>query len=318
MSWLSDNTANRFKETYNKGFLDISGGDLVLRNGNIDVSGSIDISNIISIQGDVSLNNNLTIDGNLEVFNITNVSILNTTIEDSTPTLTITGDLSLNGNINLSGVVRPATFFDINSGSLPYITVDWSQQSTGSATLSGYQYDIRTSIEDDSKIFTNINSSQFQVTKATNREMIGFRVYPGLWEATVYIKPGQGNSSGSPTDLQTYLYLDTTDDGTVDTAYLLARTLIYSTGNLATGAGVFTFYVPDGPAANLQLWSVGQGYNISNNNTSQSGNLYPYIQFNCIHVGKWNGINTDMTFTGYPDYTVSDISNDDLDIQFRT
>ena len=32
-SWLDDNTANRHKQTYVKGFVDISGGDLVLRNG---------------------------------------------------------------------------------------------------------------------------------------------------------------------------------------------------------------------------------------------------------------------------------------------
>ena len=31
-SWLDDNTANRHKQTYVKGFVDISGGDLILRN----------------------------------------------------------------------------------------------------------------------------------------------------------------------------------------------------------------------------------------------------------------------------------------------
>ena len=31
--WLDDNTANRHTQTYIKGFLDISGGDLILRNG---------------------------------------------------------------------------------------------------------------------------------------------------------------------------------------------------------------------------------------------------------------------------------------------
>lgn len=316
MSWLSDICANRFTETYVKGFLDISGGDLVLRNGNIDVSGSIDISNNVSIQGDVSLNNNLTIDGNLQVLDVSNVSTLNTTIEDATPTISVTGDLSLNGNINLSGVVRTSTFFDVNSGSLPYITVDWSQLSTGSANLSGSQSDIRTSVEDYSKIFTNINSSQFQVIKATNREMIGFRVYPGLWEGTVYIKPNGGSDSNIG-DWQTYLYVDTTGNGTVDTAYLLSRMLFSSTKTtVQTGSGVFTFYVPDGSAANLQIWSVGQPYNVINNNTTQSNNSYPYIQFNCLHVGKWNGTNSNMTYSGYPDYTPSEISNDDLDIQF--
>ena len=43
-SWLDDNTANRHKQTYIKGFLDISGGDLILRNGQQYVDSSYNYS----------------------------------------------------------------------------------------------------------------------------------------------------------------------------------------------------------------------------------------------------------------------------------
>jgi hypothetical protein len=43
-SWLDDNTANRHKQTYVKGFVDISGGDLILRNGQQYVEASYNYS----------------------------------------------------------------------------------------------------------------------------------------------------------------------------------------------------------------------------------------------------------------------------------
>ena len=309
MSWLSDNNANRFTESYTKGFLDISGSDLVLRNGNIDVSGSIDISNNVSIQGDVSLNNNLTIDGNLEVLDVTNVSILNTTIEDTTPTIAITGDLSLNGTINLSGSVRPATFFDVNSGSLPYIVMDFQSSSHN---LNGVGYlDMRTNFVTYAKKFTNINSSQFQMIKGAGGlspgndpdHYIGFRVFPGLWEGTFYIKPTQYPASNHNTQIVSYLYLDTNDSGTTNASY----TLGYVGGNSAYNKlhygharFKFVFYVPDGPSGYYRLWNntydtrILSGFRITNTSTTESNNNYPYFELRCLHVGNWNGVNPNM------------------------
>ena len=34
-TWLSDPTANRYRKTYFNGFVDVSGGDIILRTGNI-------------------------------------------------------------------------------------------------------------------------------------------------------------------------------------------------------------------------------------------------------------------------------------------
>ena len=328
MSWLNDICANRFTETYIKGFLDISGGDLVLRNGNIDVSGSIDISNNVSIQGDVSLNNNLTIDGNLQVLDVSNVSILNTTIEDATPTISVTGDLSLNGTINLSGAVRTSSFFDVNSGSLPYIVMDFQSMS---ASHNGSFTDIRNSFVNLAKKFTNINSSQFQMIQGAGGvspgndpdQYIGFRVFPGLWEGTFYIRPTQYPASNHNTQILSYLYLDTNDSGTTNQEY----TLGHVGGNsafeqLQYGAArfKFVFYVPDGPSGYYRLWNntydtrTLSGFVINNSNTSQSNNNYPYFELKCLHVGNWDGVNPDMqSISGSnPDY----ITTSGLDIGF--
>jgi hypothetical protein len=324
MSWLTDICANRFTETYIKGFLDISGGDLVLRNGNIDVSGSIDISNSVSIQGDVSLNNNLTIDGNLEVLDISNVSILNTTIEDATPTISVTGDLSLNGDINLNGTVRPATFFDVNSGSLPYIVMDFQSSSY---SLNDNATDIRTAFVTWSKKFTNINSSQFQMIQGAGGlsdgsdpdQYIGFRVFPGLWEGTFYIKPSQYVSSSFTTHITSHLYLDTNDSGTTNQEHSLGH--MRGNSGLVNHNGSarwkFIFYVPDGPSGYYRMWnnayytSTLSGFKVNN---SGSGNNYPYFELRCLHVGNWNGVNPNMqSISGSnPSY----ITTSGLDIQF--
>lgn len=42
--WLYNKVANRHVQTYVKGFVDISGGDLILRNGNLSVAGTSDLS----------------------------------------------------------------------------------------------------------------------------------------------------------------------------------------------------------------------------------------------------------------------------------
>jgi len=308
MSWLTDICANRFTETYIKGFLDISGGDLVLRNGNIDVSGSIDISNNVSIQGDVSLNNNLTIDGNLQVLDVSNVSILNTTIEDATPTISVTGDLSLNGTVNLSGAVRTSSFFDVNSGSLPYIVMDFQSMS---ASHNGSFTDIRNSFVNLAKNFTNINSSQFQMIQGAGGlsngndpdQYIGFRVFPGLWEGTFYIRPTQYPASNHNTQIVSYLYLDTNDSGTTNQEYMLGHVGGNSAfTQLQYGAArfKFVFYVPDGPSGYYRLWNntydtrTLSGFVINNSNTSQSNNNYPYFELKCLHVGNWDGVNPGM------------------------
>lgn len=47
--WLDNKVANRHVQTYVKGFVDISGGDLILRNGNASLNGKLFVSQTIGV-----------------------------------------------------------------------------------------------------------------------------------------------------------------------------------------------------------------------------------------------------------------------------
>ena len=55
--WLYNKVANRHVQTYVKGFVDVSGGDMILRNGNLNVAGRSDLS------GDTVMHQNANVRG---------------------------------------------------------------------------------------------------------------------------------------------------------------------------------------------------------------------------------------------------------------
>ena len=58
--WLVDPKSNRFIDTYLRGYLDMSGGNLTLRNNNINVNdGDISLNGRLLVNSDTSLNSNL-------------------------------------------------------------------------------------------------------------------------------------------------------------------------------------------------------------------------------------------------------------------
>ena len=67
--WLSIDSVNRFKSIYLKGFLDISGGDLITRNGRLFVSsdasmnGGLYVAGNSIFGGDASMNSNMFLAG---------------------------------------------------------------------------------------------------------------------------------------------------------------------------------------------------------------------------------------------------------------
>ena len=143
-NWLDlSSTTNRHISTYVKGFVDISGGNLILRNNNIYVnSGDISLSGVLlvgkdasfnsklTVGGDVSLNSNLGVVGNIYMNGVSiNSGFYNKTLIDSsintgyfnktyinstfaplnTPSftgkITSAGDVSLNSKLDVSGLV---------------------------------------------------------------------------------------------------------------------------------------------------------------------------------------------------------------------
>ena len=58
--WLVDPKSNRFIDTYMRGYLDMSGGHLILRNNNIHVNdGDISLNGKLLVNSDTSLNSKL-------------------------------------------------------------------------------------------------------------------------------------------------------------------------------------------------------------------------------------------------------------------
>jgi hypothetical protein len=98
-NWLDlPNTSNRFIQIYVKGFVDISGGKLIVRND--DVS----FNNRIFIGGDSTLNGNLFV--NYDVSLNSRLFVLGDT--------SLNGNLSIGGNISINGR-STATAFDTES-----------------------------------------------------------------------------------------------------------------------------------------------------------------------------------------------------------
>jgi hypothetical protein len=88
MSWYSIPISNKLYDTYIKGQLDVSGGNLILRNGDI------------SCNQNIRVGNNLTVYGNLTAYRLYDTTLVNTTVNNYE--IIVTDDLSLNGNMSVS------------------------------------------------------------------------------------------------------------------------------------------------------------------------------------------------------------------------
>ena len=105
MSWDGfDNRiiANRQKETYVHGFLDISGRTLI-RNGDVSMNSRLYVGYDTSLNGNVQVGGNLLVNGGLIVKQMQTANIINMTTTNYQ--LIVTEDISLNGRLFVSGNV---------------------------------------------------------------------------------------------------------------------------------------------------------------------------------------------------------------------
>ena len=104
-NWLdASSTSNRYIQTYMRGFLDMSGGNLLLRNNNIIVQG-----------GDISLNGNLTLNGNLNA--------KGNVLFDGSSSTNILGSMIVGTNVNMpTGIINQSTIS--MSGGYVYVPTD--------------------------------------------------------------------------------------------------------------------------------------------------------------------------------------------------
>jgi hypothetical protein len=100
-NWLDlSSTSNRFVQTYVQGFVDMSGGNLILRNNNLIVeTGDVSLNGRLFIEGDVSMGGRLYV-GGLTTAN--SVAIGKPTV-DSGYALDISGDINFAGDVSFGG-----------------------------------------------------------------------------------------------------------------------------------------------------------------------------------------------------------------------
>jgi hypothetical protein len=308
-SKFNDVSANLFKQSYYQGFVDIS-GDLSVRNtGGIDASG-MDISGLTVIRsGDFDISSSLTIQGNLQVFQDTNASIIDTITNDYS--IVVKDDISLNGDFRVSGRINN-DFYYKNTMQLPYIVADWGFSSHG-GTVTTANYHLMVDLFNQSQIYSNINSSQFNVQRNSstggNDNYMAFRVFPGLWELHFSHQYTSAGAGGNTSRIQNALFTDTTGDGNTDT-----ETSVSFMNCQGNGASTFQeqqmrvhFYLADGPSAYLRTF-----YNNSRNSaiylSVSGGNYIPIFILRCLEVGNWNGENPSLSTgaeSGATDYSPS-------------
>ena len=104
MSWDGFNNAiiaNRQKDTFVHGFLDVS-GHTIIRNGDLSLNqGRLFVNRDASLNGNLEVGKDITILGRLNVKNFTSQNIINTTTNNYQ--LIVSEDLSLNGRLFVSG-----------------------------------------------------------------------------------------------------------------------------------------------------------------------------------------------------------------------
>jgi predicted acyltransferase (DUF342 family) len=145
-NWLDlSSTSNRFVQTYIKGFVDISGGNLLLRNNSLILNaGDISLNGRLYIGSDTSLNGNVYVGG---FFGANTLAIGKTAVTpgynlDVNGTVLFEGDVSFGGNVsvnNLSvgGVIQQNSSGSINSSlvSFTYSSISTFAQTT---TVNSY------------------------------------------------------------------------------------------------------------------------------------------------------------------------------------
>jgi hypothetical protein len=142
-NWLSNTgDSNKFKQIYVKGFVDVSGGDIINRTGNLAVGNDATIQNRLYVTNDVSFNGNLNVLGQLGM-NIENNIVMNSGIINQSLTSSSTFNPSVNTDTVLSNrliITNTTVSTSVSTGSLLLsggLGVNGNIYSSGSVVANG-------------------------------------------------------------------------------------------------------------------------------------------------------------------------------------
>jgi hypothetical protein len=254
MSWPAlPTTSNKFKQTYFQGFVDISGGGLIVRNS------------------DASFNANLSVGATLSVVSTQtrNISINKNTVPTSGYSLDVSGNVLINGNLSIpsntsinfgsnapimsgANIVAGTIPASAIGGGLPYVDLTTSQTITGKKTFSSvtnFPVDIvgNSRVSGFSRFPTSNSNSGITFSDGTTCKS---RIYHDsnliMWSNNnIYIKGGGTSGETGAPSANTLVYIEGSTQrvaiGTETTSVGYALTV---NGNVVAGSYNATLAIP--------------------------------------------------------------------------
>ena len=153
--WLHDLSANRFRDTYTKGFIDISGGNLILRNGDISANGNL------SLGGDASFGGHMDVCGNFYA----------QYPDNSIPSSAIIGggggggggvSAGVDGTLTVSGDIVGQEDLELNGGII--IQDDFIINSSATRVFPDARFE-KLEVHDGLTVYGDISTNNFNVVK---------------------------------------------------------------------------------------------------------------------------------------------------------
>ena len=204
-NWLdASSTSNRYKQMYIKGFLDISGGNLILRNNNFYIQqGDISLNGRLLVNNDASLNkrlfvgNDVYISGNLHT-NYPNDSIPINAISGGIPGSTgiFNVDISLNNNLflNKDASLNSRLYVGKNSILNGDVSLNSRLVVSGKTTFNS-------DVSLNSRLFVNgnITTSNLNATSIYENNILLTSKYATISSLGSYVSTSSANFTVTPT-----------------------------------------------------------------------------------------------------------------------
>ena len=186
-------TSNRVRQTYFVGFVDINGGNLILRpNSNLFITGGdTSMNGSLSVSGNTSIGSNLSVTGNItlsqNIIGLSDVSLNKNLFLGGDASfngrLFVNRDVSLNGDLVTNGNIYVGQLNDAAVTTLSTYSYDISNTATFSATQTykSYATNLGSTPGVDKTIKVSANGQFMIISDALNQKLAVSKDYGRTW-----------------------------------------------------------------------------------------------------------------------------------------
>ena len=248
-NWLDlSSTSNRYTRTYIQGFMDISGGNLIVRNNNLYLT-----------QGDASINGNLILGRDLSV---------NGNVSGNVNTMS---SLIVSNNINMNGVVAQfSSDIAVPSTYVSYIDLSGYLYKTSLTSYNLNNINILTPFYVDADV--SLNNRLFLTGDASFNK----RLFVGSDATINELTLGKGGGNISSNTAFGYQALSSNTTGTVNTAIGYQALTSNTSGDQNTAVGTAALDVNTTGTCNTAMGQSALGQNITGSYNTAIGYLSSY------------------------------------------